>query len=176
GALLTGLPWTASAHAKDIWTIPEWEKAEKLAACEWLVTCTRDGAEHLRAVAQRSGADPGKVELIYHGLDLARFPEPPTRPPRDGRDPGDPVTLLSVARAVPKKGLDDLLAALALLPSDLSWRLVHVGDGPERKRLARQAARLGLADRVEWRGALPQDAVIAEYRRADLFVLPCRIA
>jgi len=39
-ALLRGLPWSGSAHAKDIWTTPDWEKREKLAACAWLVTCT----------------------------------------------------------------------------------------------------------------------------------------
>jgi len=42
---LLGLPWTGSAHAKDIWTTPEWEKREKLDSCEWLVTCTRANRE-----------------------------------------------------------------------------------------------------------------------------------
>jgi hypothetical protein len=36
-ALLRGLPWSGSAHAKDIWTTPEWEKREKLASCDWLI-------------------------------------------------------------------------------------------------------------------------------------------
>src|SRR6516165_8824680 len=39
-ALITGLDWTFSAHAKDIWTTPDWEKREKLADAEWAVTCT----------------------------------------------------------------------------------------------------------------------------------------
>ena len=39
-ATLAGLAWTCSAHAKDIWTTPEWDKREKLASCAWLVTCT----------------------------------------------------------------------------------------------------------------------------------------
>ena len=43
-----------SAHAKDIWTTPDWEKREKLAACDWLVTCTAAGVDHLAALA----ADP----------------------------------------------------------------------------------------------------------------------
>src|SRR3954469_15338330 len=46
-AMLKGLPWSGSAHAKDVWTIPEWEKREKLASCEWLVTCNRVNHEHL---------------------------------------------------------------------------------------------------------------------------------
>lgn len=175
-SILTGLPWSVSAHAKDIWTTPDWELAEKLDDCAWLVTCTRSGAERLRAVGRQAGVDPAKVALVYHGLDLSRFPPPPERPPRDGRDPADPVTILSVCRAVPKKGLDDLLAALAMLPESLQWRFVHVGGGPLLRALKREAARLGIAGRIAWLGALPQDAVIAHYRRADLFALAARIA
>jgi len=172
-ALLTGLAWSCSAHAKDIWTIPAWEKREKLDELEWLVTCTASGAAHLRALAAR----PEKVELVYHGLDLERFPEPPApRAARDGRDPADPVRLLSVGRAVPKKGFDDLLAALARLPADCHWRLSHVGGGIVKSGLKEVAVRLGLADRIEWLGAQPQERVLACYRQADLFVLASKVA
>ena len=171
-ALITGLPWSCSAHAKDIWTSPAWEKAEKLAACAWLVTCSAANRDHLASLAP-----PGRVVLAYHGLDLERFPEINGR--RCGRDGGDadaPVVILSVGRAVEKKGYDDLLAALALLPESLSWRLVHVGGGPLRGALADQARAAGLDGRIDWLGARPFDAVLECYRDADLFVLPCRIA
>lgn len=172
-ALLTGLPWTCSAHAKDIWTLPEWEKREKLAECRWLVTCTEANRRHLRALAP----DPGRVELVYHGLDFSRFPAPANeRPPRDGSDPADPVVLLSVGRAVEKKGYDDLLAALAALPAACSWRFVHVGGGPLLARLERRAQELGIAGQVQWLGPQPQDEVLRRYRAADLFVLACRIS
>ena len=42
--------------------------------------------------------------------------------------------ILCVARAVEKKGLDVLLAALARLPRDLHWRFEHVGGGPLARR------------------------------------------
>src|SRR5690606_27173648 len=129
GALLRGLPWTVSAHAKDIWTIPEWEKAEKLAACDWLVTCTGTGAAHLADLAAKHGLPLNRVELMYHGLDLTRFPAPPSRLARDGSDPSDPVRLMTVGRAVEKKGFEQLLDALAGLPAHLHWRLVHIGAG-----------------------------------------------
>jgi len=171
-ALLRGLPWSVSAHAKDIWTTPEWEKREKLAACEWLVTCTAANRDHLAALAPE-----GKVELVYHGLDFNRFPSPPSRRPlRDGRNPSDPVVILSVGRLVEKKGMDVLLEALGRLPSTLHWRFVHVGSGPLREALERQAEALGIAARVAWRGALPQDELLPEYRAADIFALACRIA
>ena len=171
-AKLCGLPWSASAHAKDVWTTPEWEKREKLAECAWLTTCSRAAYDELARLAP-----PGRVALIYHGLDLGRFPPAPPAPAlRDGSRPDEPVRLLSIGRAVAKKGYDDLLDALALLPRGLAWRLVHVGGGPERKRLMRRAARLGIAERIEWRGALAQEDVLAALRDADLFVLASRIA
>ncbi|MEQ9815529.1 MAG: glycosyltransferase family 4 protein [Azospirillaceae bacterium] len=169
-ALIRGLPFAVSAHAKDIWTTPAWELAEKLAAARWVVTCTRANRDHLAALAD----DPGKVALVYHGLDTTRFPPPPARPPRDGWDPAAPVRLLSVGRAVDKKGFDILLDALALLPPDLAWTLDHAGGGERLAALRRQACRLGLAGRITWHGALTQDREIALLARADLFVLAAR--
>lgn len=171
-AILRGLPWSGSAHAKDIWTTPAWDLREKLAHCDWLVTCTRTNCDYLQTLSP-----PGRVELVYHGLDLRRFPlYLQARVPRDGRQPGDPVRLLSVGRLVEKKGTDDLLRALALLPAGLHWTLVHVGGGPLRADLQAQADALGLAARIQWRGAMAQGELILEYQAADLFVLASRIA
>ena len=70
-AAITHRPWAVSAHAKDIWLTPEWEKREKLADCAWAVTCTAYGHAHLESLG------PGKTTLSYHGLDLAALPSPP---------------------------------------------------------------------------------------------------
>lgn len=170
-AILTGLPWTFSAHAKDIWTTPDWELAEKLGEACWGVTCTRDGAARLRALAP----EPERVELLYHGLDLSRFrPAPESRPARDGADPADPVRIVSVGRAVAKKGFDDLLRALAALPSDVHWRFAHVGSGELLGALRQQTAALGITDKVAFLGPKPQPDIIALLREADLFVLPAK--
>jgi glycosyltransferase involved in cell wall biosynthesis len=172
-ATMLGLPWSASAHAKDIWTTPDWELAEKLAAADWAVTCTAAGKARLDALAPPDRP----VALVYHGLDLARFAPPPPRADTVARGaPDAPLTLLSVGRAVPKKGYDVLLLALARLPAAPSWRFVHIGGGGERPRLERRAEALGLADRVDWRGAADQAAVLAAYRAAGLFVLASRVA
>jgi glycosyltransferase involved in cell wall biosynthesis len=169
-AALRGLPWSGSAHAKDIWTTPEWEKREKLGACEWLVTCTAANREHLAALAPE-----GRVELVYHGIDFARWP-PASAPPRarDGRNAADPVVILSVCRLVEKKGTEVLLEALARIDRKLHWKFVHVGGGPLKARLSKQAALLGIA--VEWRGALAHHELAKEYERADVFALASRVA
>jgi glycosyltransferase involved in cell wall biosynthesis len=171
-AELLGLAWTGSAHAKDVWTTPEWEKREKLASCEWLVTCTRANLDHLAALAP-----PGRVHLVYHGIDLQRFPKKVlSRPERDGSSSADPVVILSVGRLVEKKGTEVLLEALARIRPGLHWRFVHVGGGPLKRRLGRLASSLGIAERVQWRGALTQDKVLDEYRAADVFALASRVA
>lgn len=172
-ATMRGLPWSVSAHAKDVWTTPEWEKREKIADCRWLVTCTRINSEHLSALA----SEPSRVDLVYHGLDLSRFPAVPRHPAAgDGEDAEHPVIILSVGRAVAKKGYRVLLSALAGLPSELHWRLIHIGGGPMLSALQNQARETGIDGRIDWRGAQPQEAVLEAYRSADLFALASRVA
>jgi glycosyltransferase involved in cell wall biosynthesis len=163
-AHLRGLSWSVSAHAKDIWTTPDWEKAEKLADAAWAVTCTGAGHQHLRALAGRN-----PVELVHHGLT---FDDAAPATPAPG---GSPVRLLTVGRAVPKKGFDDLLQALAALPATCDWRLTHIGGGPLLPRLKRRAGELRLTARIEWRGARDEDEVHEAYRNADLFILASRV-
>ena len=171
-AMLRGLAWTGSAHAKDIWTLPDWEKREKLASCAWLVTCTSANHAHLAALAPA-----GRVELVYHGLDLARFSSAAKSGiDNKGVNADRPVNILSVSRLVEKKGADILLEALALLPARLHWRLVHAGGGPLGKKLRRRARALGLEERIRWRGLLTQEELLVEYRAADLFALASRVA
>jgi glycosyltransferase involved in cell wall biosynthesis len=171
-AMLRGFTWSFSAHAKDIWTTPEWEKREKLADAQWGVTCTRQGHIHLAELAPGSE----RVALLYHGLDLKRFPKPPSRPARTGALANDPVRIVSVGRAVAKKGYDDLLTALAALPRDLNWQLAHIGGGELLDKLRHQARQDGIAGRVTFMGARPQPDVIAMLREADMFVLPAKQA
>lgn len=170
-ALLSGRSWSVSAHARDVWTIPDWEKREKLACCEWAVTCNGASFAALEPLAPE-----GRLELAYHGLDFRRFP-PPADPAarRDGGDPNDPVVILSVGRAVAKKGYDVLLAALAQLPPGLHWRFDHVGGGALAARLRAEAERLGLGHRIRWHGPLAEDDVLRRYRAADVFVLASRV-
>lgn len=171
-ALMRGLSWSFSAHAKDIWTTPDWEKREKIACARWGVTCTRDG----HGALDRLSAGPEKVLLLYHGLDLSRFPAAPVPAARDGSDPSDPVRFVTIGRAVAKKGFDDLLAALSDLPAELNWRLTHIGGGELLPVLKAQAKRLGLEESIDWAGPKAQDAVVDALRRADLFVLPSKQA
>jgi glycosyltransferase involved in cell wall biosynthesis len=172
-SLMTGLPWSCSAHAKDIWTTPDREIADKLAEATFAVTCTQAGLNRLNALARPDR----QARLVYHGLDLSRFkPLIAPRAARNGADPALPIRFLTVARAVEKKGLDTLIDALSALPADMAWTWSHIGGGPLGDALKAQARARGVAERCSFLGARAQEDVIRAYGDSDIFVLPCRIA
>ena len=173
-AMILDLKWSVSAHAVDIYTTPEWEIREKLADLEWLLTCSEANRRHLAGLA---GEGKGvKVDLAYHGTHVARFAAAGATPNgHDGGSPDKPVRILSVGRLVAKKGYPDLLQALAELSKELYWHFTHVGAG-DAMGIQRLAKRLGIAERVTWRGSLSQEAVIEAYGEADIFALASRVA
>jgi glycosyltransferase involved in cell wall biosynthesis len=164
-AALTGLPFAVSAHARDIWTTPDWDLKAKLAAARFVTTCTADGHVRLQALGGPS------LALNRHGLDLAGWPTAPARPARDGSTSADPVTILSVGRAVEKKGYETLIDALAMLPASLHWRFVHIGGGPLLPELKARTVAHDIAERLTWRGSQSEEAVRAAMQAADLFAL-----
>jgi glycosyltransferase involved in cell wall biosynthesis len=113
---------------------------------------TRDEIiEHYRA-------DPQRVTVAYNGVD-ARFAPGGERWPRP--------LVLTVARMMPQKGLEDLLPALA----DVRKRVpdaeaVIIGDGPQRERLEAKAASLGATDWLRFVGRVSDDELVAWYQRA----------
>src|SRR5262249_3797673 len=118
---------------------------------------------------------PGRVELVYHGLDRGLFAAPPTfGSRRDGTDPREPVRLLVVGRFQPKKGYPTLLDSVARVRAEV--RLTVVGYGPLEAVLRARAEALGLSTLVTWAGALDQPAVRARYRASDLLILASEVA
>jgi glycosyltransferase involved in cell wall biosynthesis len=164
-AAIRGMGWSFSAHAKDIWTSPDWELRDKLSSAAFGVTCTGVNLDHLQGLA----ADPSRVELVYHGLDLSEV-RPPASRGRNG-----PFRIVTIGRTVEKKGFGDLVRALGRL-KDRDWHLDHVGGGPLTDTLKAQAARAGIGERIVWHGSRERSYVFKLLAGADLFVLPSRIA
>jgi glycosyltransferase involved in cell wall biosynthesis len=107
------------------------------------------------------GVDERRVTSLRNGVDLELF-----RPIE--RKENSEFTLLTVGHLVPVKGQELIIGALPLLPGA---RLVVAGDGPERKKLEAQARSLGVTDRVEFLGAVPQSQLRGYYGTADALVL-----
>ena len=171
--LMTGLPFSFTAHAKDIYLSRPAVIRRHLRAATFAATCTGYNATHLRSLAPR--IRPEKIRLVYHGIDLEIFNAGSSgleRPCCSGRP-----LLLSVGRLVPKKGHEDLIAACAALRSrGVDFECVIVGSGPLREALAGAIAAQGLENVISLRGSMTHAQLIDLYRRASLFVLSPRIA
>src|SRR2546427_8551897 len=165
---LTGIPYTFTAHAKDIYikTPPELLRAEAQRA-QAVITCTDYNRQYLSS--QIGPASDGKLHCIYHGLDLSQFQFAWPRV----SDAGSPV-ILSVARLVEEKGLSDLILAASILRGrGRCFQVEIIGEGPQRQALEAQVMQLGWSDRVKLLGVQTYDMVCLAYQRASIFALPC---
>jgi glycosyltransferase involved in cell wall biosynthesis len=169
---MTDLPFSFTAHAKDLYlTAPKLVSA-RVEAATFVTTCTCYNADFLRSLVPE--ASRHKISLVYHGIDLSLFQ---FRPPSYAfLETGAPPLIISVGRLVPKKGLDDLIAACAgLRERGQDFRCEIIGAGPLRQNLLADIKRFGLERQVSLRGAMTHAELIGRYAEADLFVLPPRI-
>jgi glycosyltransferase involved in cell wall biosynthesis len=81
------------------------------------------------------------------------------------------MALLCVARLISRKGIEDIIQALTLLPAA---SLTVVGSGPAESELRALATRLGVEDRVLWLGQVDHAGLPPIYREASVYVLPSR--
>lgn len=177
-ASLTGLPFSFTAHAKDIYRVdmnPGDLLLRKMVAARFTVTCTEANRSYLIGL----GGDPAKIHRIYHGVDLTLFRESPGE-----ADQGPGVTraeapplVLSVGRFVEKKGFPDLVEAMRLLwEAGVDCRALIVGGlTPHTETVRAQIEAAGLDEIVTLQHAVPQEELRTIYQRASLFVLPCVI-
>ncbi len=162
--LLTGLPFSFAAHAKDLYLSAPDLLGRKVAAAEFVLACSDSAAGALRQIA---GPHADKVLLARHGVDTGRFVP---AAPAGGPDPAA-LRVLAVGRLVDKKGYPVLVAALAALHASgrqVSCRIV--GAGPRRPELEALVAEMGLGQAVRFLGARTHQEVATAYRQADVFV------
>lgn len=98
--------------------------------------------------------------VIPNGIDVDRFR---SATPADTTSP----TLLTVGRLVEYKGVQHVIRALTNLPE---YQLRVVGDGPYRDSLEACACEVGVSDRVEFLGYVPDSELAHQYASADVFV------
>jgi glycosyltransferase involved in cell wall biosynthesis len=163
---VAGLPFSVSAHAKDIYLSDASDLRRKLQAARFTVTCTDFNCQTLRAIAPQA-----QVHRMYHGIDHGVFN--PARQAGAGLVP----LILSVGRLREKKGLDTLIDACRLLQArGVPFRCEIVGYGEQHDSLAAQIKANGLQDEVLLVGKLTREHVIERYARAAVFVQPSRVA
>lgn len=161
-ASMSGLGFSATGHARDIYTSPPEELAARVGAADFVLTCTDYNRRHLCALP---GVDGRRVRLCYHGVELEAFPPAASC---------DTSRLLSVGRLVPKKGHDQVLRALALLRAhgeEFQWELF--GAGPLEAGLKALAAELGLGSRAAFHGAVAHPRLAARLSEGGVAVFGC---
>ena len=170
-ASIAGIPFSFTAHAYDIYQSTPRQRNDtlgwKLARVARAFTVSEFATRLLRSRLAPGG--DGRVQTAYVGIPMELFRAAP--PPA----PAPPLRLLAVARLCEKKGIDTLVDACALLRArGVPFALRLFGDGPDRAALEARAAAHGLADRVHFGGAVPQEEIAREMRACHAFVLPCR--
>jgi rhamnosyl/mannosyltransferase len=105
--------------------------------------------------------------VIPYGIRLERFAAPRDTIAEVQQQYG-PRIVLAVGRLIYYKGFDYLLRAMP----QINGKLILIGDGPLRARLERDAAELGVRERVIFAGELDNSELAPYYHAADVFVLP----
>ncbi|WP_432736050.1 glycosyltransferase family 4 protein [Maridesulfovibrio sp. FT414] len=164
---LSGLPFSFTAHAKDIYTQKPEKVTAKISEAKFAVTCTGYNCEYLQSIAPE-----GKpIHKVYHGIDLALFSSD------KDHTSSAPYEIFTVARFTAKKGLPTVFKALKTLDEkgiDFSYKIV--GDGDEREQTLALLDKLGIAHKCTWLGTRTHEEVLELYRKADLFAIGCEIA
>lgn len=130
-----------------------------------LVTLAECNVGQIRSL----GVTNDRLLVFLHGIDLSEVPEPACLVAKRAG------TIVTIARLVKNKGVDDALRVLALASRknpDLTLKVI--GEGEEIESLLTLAAQLGIYDKVEFMGAVSHDRVYEELAAADLFLLMSR--
>jgi Glycosyltransferase len=121
---MSGIPFSFTAHAKDIYTSDKLQIAEKIDKACFVATCTKYNKKYLEDLVNNRH----EVHCVYHGIDLKLFFAHAVN-----HTPAPPYTFMTIARFVEKKGIPDILEALALLVREgFPFRYVLIGDGDDK--------------------------------------------
>jgi glycosyltransferase involved in cell wall biosynthesis len=168
-SLLSQLPFSFTAHAKDIYISNPRQLAEKIHMARFVVTCTEYNLKYLEALENR-GTTP--IHRVYHGIDVDLFKRPISH-----TSFSPPYHILTVARLTEKKGIPTVLRAVKqLVDQGVNLRYTLIGDGDDRDLILTLIDTLELTSTCRWLGTLPHHKVLIEYQKADLFVLGCEVA
>jgi glycosyltransferase involved in cell wall biosynthesis len=105
------------------------------------------------------------IRVIPFGVNVSEYT---VRSPRPAEET---ATIGFVGRMLPAKGLDTLARALSTI-ADEQWKLLVVGDGPEREGFNRSLRNLDLIQRAQFTGAVSYDKMPQFFHQIDLLVVP----
>ncbi len=161
-------PLVVSVHGGDVLYTARRsrEGAEAVARGLGAAALVLANSHGIAELARAHGA--GETRVVHLGTEL-----PSAQRPALGGARETAPTLVTVAHLVARKRHADVLRAQAVLAvRHPTLRYAVIGDGPERVPLEGLAARLGVAERVDFLGQLAPQEAIERARRCTLFVMP----
>ncbi len=164
------IPVLVTAHGGDAFAM----QGSLLGAIKrWTIKNSAAWTSNTKATAQAVGLDLPQPQIIPMGIDYKKFASGNSQALRNPNKPQKTI-LLFVGRLVEKKGVADLLAAVAGLSNDILDRieLWIIGDGAERDRLKALAIEYRIDDKVVFYGRLPNESLPDYYAAADIFIAP----
>ncbi len=168
-SLLSDIPFSFTAHAKDIYTSKREKLYHKINKASFVVTCTEHNKEYLQDIA---GTTRTPIYCIYHGIDLQLF-----QPNSSSTVPKEPYKLLTIARMTAKKGLPTIYRALERLRKrGIKFTHTLIGDGDDRESIQAIIKDLDLAECCQLLGTRTHEEVLKFFQASDLFVLGCQVA
>ncbi len=171
-AMRLKIPLVMTVYGYDVTRAPSGVRgriyARRLRAAFEYASAVMGVSEFITAAAIGRGADPSKVRLVHLGLELDE--NIPTASPESA-----PPSVLFVGRFTDKKGIDDLIAAMSMLPPDLrETPLVVVGDGKIRANLEQMAIEMGV--NAQFVGSVNASSVQRHMADARMLAVPSRTA
>jgi glycosyltransferase involved in cell wall biosynthesis len=166
GQWLHHRPILATVQGSDIFQVPRnpvgaWVTRKVLNQCNHITALSHA----LKSATAELNVPTDKISIVPNGVDTGIF-----TPPRDAERE---KIILYVGSLIPRKGLKYLLDAapevFRVLPN---YRIVMIGDGPQKADLERQVEQLSVGDRVTFIPFRPSDEIREWMQRAQVLVLP----
>lgn len=157
---LTGIPYSLTAHAHDIYA--ETTPPSTIKEASFRTTCTATNKDYLT-----NKYPDAPFTLVRHGLDASQYIH------EHSIRTAPPCRILAVGRLVEKKGFADLiLACKHLKENDFPLECTIVGEGPLKERLIALRNSSGLKELITILEFMEHDKLIKHYQHADLLVAP----
>ena len=163
-SLITGIPFSFTSHANDLFENKLLLK-DKVERAKTAVTISQYNYEFLA----KQGVNTDKLKIVRCGIDTGKHDFMPRHKLKK------PPTIGSLGRLIEKKGMDDLILALSKLHhKGVDFRLEIGGEGYLDDYLKKLALTHNISDKIEFKGAIPNDRVYSWLENLDIFVLACK--
>src|SRR5205814_1932373 len=168
---ISRIPFSVTAHGQDFMKdLGSDDLLREICGAAKFVAAETDYSRDL--LRQRCPDSAAKIQRVYNGIDLQRFPASRNDRERPAVVPYHVPRIISVGRLVAFKGFDDLIDACAeLARRQIDFVCDIIGDGPLRETLQAKIEQLSLSSRVNLLGSLSQGAVLEKLQTADIFAL-----